>query len=189
MKKLLVLFALVGLFFAGCQDQISGPVESNNSQTSLSKGLDISLPLSSAAEYSVTQTIDGEKGGNITFLHSRIGLSGIETVYINLSFKKKAFEGSKDITVTVNFDDATISFTPHIEKFGKNNSVTLDASYTGINLNRLNLDSKRIDFYFFGDDGSKELIRNNGIKYSKKDNSVSVKNANLDHFSRYGWST
>lgn len=185
MKKFFVLAALVGLFLVGCQDASMNPVSNDNSQISKVK----SLASSNFNNNSVTQTIDGSQGGTITFTKTNVGLDGIQEVNINLTFKPGAFEGTRDITVTANFNDASFSFYPHMV-FDNNSKVTLNANYTGVDLTNLNLSNlPKIDFYYLGDDGSKELIKNNGTKIDLTSGSIGVKNAKLPHFSRYGWAT
>ncbi len=184
MKKLFVLAAFVGLFLVGCQDASMNPVSPGNSQISSAKPLAL---VSNA--YSVTQTIDGSQGGTIAFTKTNVGSNGVQVVNVNLVFAPGAFEGQQDITVTADFNDASFSFYPHMV-FDNNSKVTLNANYTGVDLTNLDLsDLPKIDFYYIGDDGSKELIKNNGTKIDLSSGSIGVKNAKLPHFSRYGWAT
>lgn len=183
MKKLFVLAALAGLFLVGCQDTNVNPVSTGDSQITTAKTL-----ASLSDDYSVTQTIDGSKGGVITFTKTNVGSNGVQTVSVNLSFAPGSFEGEQDITVAADFNDASFSFYPHM--VFDDSKVTLNANYTGVNLNNLDLSKvTKIDFYYFGDDGSKELIKNNGVKIDLKSGGLEVKNAKLPHFSRYGWAT
>ena len=185
MKKLFVIAALVGLFLVGCQDASMNPVSPGSSQISTAKS---SFSVTNNNNNSVTQTIDGSKGGVITFTKTNAGLNGVQSVSVNLTFAPGAFEGVQDITVATDFNDASFSFYPHM--VFDNSKVTLNANYTGVNLTNLNLfDLPKIDFYYLGDDGSKELIKNNGTKIDLSSGSIGVKNAKLPHFSRYGWAT
>lgn len=214
MKKLLTLIFLSGLFLAGCQDSSLDPVSPQNGNISISN-LPANTPTTlDKLDYSslklnkdgglygifnkVSQksvilhnTIDGSTGGNLNlnqfFTFKNDGK--LVTLNVTLHFSSDAFEGDDDIYMIVDPDDFSISFYPPIEKF--NSSVTLDATIEGIDLSKLGSNSGNVKFVYFPDDARLpvQVINNNGVTLESKTATVSVKGAQLMHFSRYGWAT
>ncbi len=189
MKKLILTFTLAGLFLFGCSDVGVNPKMPINSSTASTtttlnkKGPNKDIQthqfdMSLLSPVSVTQTINGEEGGTIS-LEQKWLFGGTSA---KVSFPKNSFEGSKDITMMVDPLTATISFSPHIVF---NKAVKLNLSFEGLNLEQLNLTKGKVYFYFQSDTGVLSLVENGGIKVKVKSGSVSVKNAQLHHFSRY----
>ena len=134
---------------------------------------------------SYTQTIDGNKGGVIDFT---LDYDGGVSVHVKLKFPKKSFKGKQEITVVPNPSDLSIQFFPGMQF---NKKLSLDYEISGLDLSFLNTTKHmtKISFGFIADDGSIELIKNNGIKVDTKKDKIQVKNARLEHFSRYAFIT
>lgn len=189
MKKILFVVAMLGMFFVGCQEannsSITGPVIQQE-KVNILPNLVNNSP-------SVTKVIDGSKGGIIFLSGNSIKGLSVKNVVARVKFAPGAFEGKKEITVTANFDDVSLSFYPHMVFDGKD-KVKLNAKFTGIDLNLTTLTgsllgyaNKGVYFCYFGDNNSYQIIKNDGININNILSSISVKNAQLEHFSRYAW--
>jgi hypothetical protein len=135
--------------------------------------------------FSVTETIDGDKGGEIRLHEQYVDING-ETVKIDakLKIKKHAFQGVVDITLTADDEYAAISFTPAMV-FDK--PAELDLKFEGIDLGELNLTEGDYDFVFVGDDGRIEVVEYNALHVDESKSKIWVTKADLNHFSRYGF--
>lgn len=214
MKKLLALVVLSGLILAGCKDSNLDPVSPQNGNISFSnlpanqpttldkldfsslklnkwRGLYGVLNRLSLRSVIIRNTINGLNGGNINLYKFFTSTSHgkVATVNATINFGRNAFSGNQDIYMIVDPDNASISFYPSIEQF--NNTVTLDASINGIDVSNLPSDPSNINFVYFPDDAASpvQVIANNGISLDSNTGTVSVKGAQLKHFSRYGWAT
>jgi len=185
MKYLQSLLLVFLLFFLGCDlvTDINTPPENI-----LNKQM-IKLPprsgLSVENTFSVTKTIEGNKGGEIKLDEEYIALNG-ETVKIDakLKIKKHAFEGTVDITLTVDDEYAAVSFTPAMVF---DIPADLDLKFEGIDLAPLNLATGDYDFVFIDDYGNIEVVEYNALHVDESKSKIWVSKAKLNHFSRYGF--
>jgi uncharacterized lipoprotein YajG len=183
MKKLFLLLAVAGLIFTGCSDlgtnPSSNPVTTANSNTiSLNKSA-IKTTVSNST-FIVSQIVNGKKGGIITLNQK----DGNVHASAKLDIPKNAFDGKVNITITVDPSTASVTLSPSMT-FQKD--LTLDAAFKGLDLKAMNLDSKKVNFYYFTEDGSKVPVKHSLTKANVKLGELIVKHAEIDHFSRYGW--
>lgn len=185
MKKLLLLLTFLGLIIAGCSDSSNNPVSIKPSQKNL-----IPLPekssLSVETQFSISKTINGEEGGSINLVRFYFSFRGkLVFVFAHLEIPKNAFSGFKTITLTTDDQFAAINFDPHIVF---NTPLNLTLSYTGLDLSQMNLNSTNVGFDYFDDSGNSYPVENEGINVNLFHGSLSVINAKIHHFSRYGFS-
>jgi len=109
-----------------------------------------------------------------------------ETVKIDakLKIKKHAFEGTVDITLTVDDEYAAVSFTPAMVF---DIPADLDLKFEGIDLAPLNLATGDYDFVFIDDYGNIEVVEYNALHVDESKSKIWVSKAKLNHFSRYGF--
>jgi hypothetical protein len=133
---------------------------------------------------SVSQTIDGSKGGTIVLNGLYKNISGkVITVSAILNIPKDAFQGTETITISTDSALAALNFSPAMEF---DNPLNLTLEYSGLDLKTLGLTSD-IEFVFMGDDGIIEPTLNDGIKSQHSQGALKVINAKLTHFSKFGF--
>ena len=198
MKKVLITIVFsMGLLLVGCQNSDFNPVSPSENQPAIQKssfwgdrgGLVENIEQdASNALIKVTQLIDGNNGGNIRIDRNIRVNNHLIHVNADLNFGKNAFNGLLNITAIVNPINASITFLPHIRSFSGN--VKLNMTLTGVNLSKLHLDkSRRVYFAFFRNGVPVEKISNLGVGVDYRKGKLTVKDAELKHFSRYAWAT
>ncbi len=184
MKKIFLLAAVAGLIFAGCSDlgtnPGSNPVTTQNSN-SVSLNKFSAKVTSNESAFTITQTVNGKKG-DVIVLNQK---SGDIHAFAVLRIPKNAFEGKVDISITIDPSTASVTFSPSMT-FDKN--LHFSAALRGLDLKSLNLDSNDVEFYYFAADGSKILAKYSRVRTNVKTGTLTVSNAVIDHFSRWGWS-
>lgn len=189
MKKTFALFSLIGIIFLGCNENfdntnISAPTSVKNltkDQVFISDEETESLP----NVITISKLIDGDVGGDFYLDTTYVNYQGREiNVFAHLKIKPAAFQGVSLITMKLNPEKSHIHFSPELI-FSKD--VKLSVTYTGIDLSALGYTrSGHYDFVFF-DKGGTETILNDESKVDMEKQEIKVKNAKLEHFSRYGW--
>ena len=185
MKTLLFSFLLSGLFLFGCNET---PVQSEEPQDLEGQSYElIQIPprLDGGSSFSVTETIDGSKGGLIDIHEHYITVDG-DTVKVDvkLRIKKDCFSGNVDITMTVDDVYTAIQFSP---KMVFDEPLELDFKYKGLDPDQLNVTSGNYEFLYIGDDGETETIPSCGVVVKEQNGEISVKKAMLGHFSRFAF--
>ena len=187
MKKLLSILFLFALF-AGCQEQNIPvePQESANSMLPLEKVL-IPIPvnrnLTVETLYTTSKNIVGSEGGSISLeLNYAGGNLGTVSIAANLEFPSGSFEGEKTFSLTFDDQYACLTLLPHTVF---ELSVLLNMTYQGLDLNTI--DVQELEFAFLGEDNSLELIDRDQISSDKNNGKLSMTNARIPHFSRYGF--
>ena len=184
MKKIFLLAAAAGLILAGCSDLGTNP---GSNPVTTPKSNVVSLNKVSAqvtsdqSAFTVTQAVNGNKGGVIILNQSSSNINA----FAKLRIPKNAFEGTANISISIDPSTASVTLSPTMT-FNKN--LYLNAALKGLDLKSLNLDSKDIEFYYFTTDGSKVLVNHSRVSSNLKTGTLTVKDAVIDHFSRYGWS-
>jgi len=187
LRKILVILALAGVVFMGCKDaKVNDVIQPEKGTYSL-----VPIPgktgLSSEAVYSTTSTIDGTVGGNMSLNQSNMGDNGqTVTLRLSMTFPAGAFDGARTITLTADDHYAAVSCSPSMV-FAQ--SVILDYSYTGLTIKNCDLPKDKNGFYFISDNGYLEPVVSSSFLIDKKAGNLSVTGAQINHFSRYGWST
>ncbi len=184
MRRYIYLFAALTLLVIGCSEE--SVVSSNPVKTTDSYKL-IKLPAQSGLQvnniYSDSKQIDGSAGGWLCVKGSYSGGSfGTVTVISTLVFPAGSFSGTKTISMTADDQYCASSFQPGMT-FSK--SGIYNITYTGVDLTGINPSTVR--FVYLKNDGSLEYPSHEGITVDFSTGRISVKNAKLDHFSRYGF--
>ena len=121
MKKLLSIIAVFLMFLVGCSNQensITSPVSSDGGQ--FDKPTITTLELTTVKEavtnlVTTTKAIDGAIGGKLFFEQEVLSSEGrIVYAYSEFIVSPGAFEGTQTITMTVDVDNGSVSFYPHM---------------------------------------------------------------------------
>ncbi len=198
MKKIAQLIILAAIIFSfewGCKENVLTDNFPTSEQISIINGKkpkDLEPVKSNIDDkiigYKVSESIDGSIGGVIKIHNIERKTEGVVVTTGLLTIPKGAFAGIKDITIITNSNSASIQFYPEMQ-FDKSLKLTLN--YEGLDevlLDSLGLlNPEQMGFYFVADDGTKELIENEGLLFTLKKGILGVKNAKLNHFSRYCW--
>jgi len=186
MKKLLVLTAVVtGLFLFGCSDLVTN----NSTQpTTPSKQL-VKLPaktgLSKASDLSVDKDINGEHGGFLVLHGSYIDANGNDIkTFASLLIPKDAFDGTRNISIATDDEYAGLDFAPHMNF---NKPLTLNLTFSGLDLAALGLSYDNVGFYYVDDNGNLISVPYQVILLNFNAGSITVIGAKIDHFSRYAF--
>ena len=186
MKSLLFSLLFFSLVYMGCSDTtnfLTDPVKSYPELVKLPPRSSSSLSVETV--FSVSQTIDGDQGGTIILDESYEAENGkTVTIYGKLKIPKHAFQGTETITMSVDDEFAAVHFEPAMVF---NKKLKLDLEFTGLDLENMGFEDGKWDFAYISDDGQIEWVKNNGIYFDLEDGLLSVHNAKLHHFSRYGW--
>ena len=196
MKSILTILLLCMVLLWGCDtsSDLSLNTSEANTASSLSKLTNYELillpeksPLWMDSVFTVSKEIDGKQGGVVQMLKYYITESGLPFfMYVKLEIPKKAFNGTKTITMTVDNNFAIVHFYPEMN-FSK--SLTLNQYFQGIDLIEFMDDDyiEKTDFVYIDDDGLIEPILRNLTVINKMLGLIKVEDAELQHFSRYGW--
>jgi hypothetical protein len=180
--KNLSFILLLTFFLTGCfSDNSVVTPELNSINTVYTKAWipieDTGIPTD--REIVITQNVDGSSGGVILY-DDKVGnitVKGSLTVPVN------AFNGIMEISATFDNRNTTQIFGPSPFEFQQPLLLTLE--YTGVNLNGVN--PSEIDFYFIGTDGQYYKAEYSSIEVNPSLKLLKVVNAQLNHFSRWGW--
>jgi hypothetical protein len=186
MKYYLMIPVLAIFILAGCakENSIMGPLSPQKQSTVHWLKLTQSTSLSIENTFSVSESIDGNKGGSIELTQYFKNNGQIASVSANLTIPKGAFKGTEIISYTVNTEAAGIEFSPNTLNFTK--SLSLDLTFTGLKISRY----KASDLSFSYLDGSNIVpVTSNYVNVDTKKGLLVVLGAQISHFSRYGWST
>ncbi len=186
MKNLLTLSLLSFLLFFGCnqESEILTPVEESSNQDYTL----ISLPtpsggLSIETIYSFTMEISGEQGGTFyNYFSYEGGIFGNVIVLSTLVFPANSFSGNIDITKTHNTDYATMEYGPSMSF---NGPVLCTLLFYGIDLTGVNPETVR--FVYINNNGTVVDCEYESLIVNVESGLLYVKNAQLNHFSRYGF--
>ncbi|NWF49324.1 MAG: hypothetical protein HXY49_02135 [Ignavibacteriaceae bacterium] len=184
MKNLILLPLLLGLFLFGCSQEaeIQSPTDPG-SQNFKWIGLPSHSVASTEMEVTQSQDINGSNGGTLNLNYSYAGGPfGTVSVTSTLQFVPGAFSGTKTITETVDDSYCYVSFGPSMSF---NSPAIYNITYTGIDLSGVNPNT--VEFVYAAPDGSTQVIPNDGISIDLNTGTLTVLNARLSHFSRYGF--
>lgn len=185
MKKILLTIAVAALFLFGCQDEnsIVGPVQKQVQQTQNNhQWLTFPADQQSSIEqlFYLSKSIDGAYGGGFYF---RGNMS--REIYVNgkISVPASAYTGTKKIGITLNSESVSADFSPSPTTFNK--PVLYSIEYYGVDLSNIN--PAQIDFYYIDGNGNLVKAKYSSIKVDVKTGFLAVYDAQLPHFSRYGF--
>ncbi|MCP5063862.1 MAG: hypothetical protein GY936_15550 [Ignavibacteriae bacterium] len=187
MKKLFALTTLVGFLFVGCQDDSSvlAP-DFSIEKTSLSKeSIDITKSINTSdvkSQYSKNFTIDGEEGGKLFVKHSWTDANGqLTRLAATLVIPKNAFKGKLNFDMIFDLENHWLELYPSPYTFDK--PLTLNLLFSNVDLS--NIDEDSFEFNYL--DGEPEDLKYEYIEIDRREGFLYVKGAQLNHFSRYGW--
>ncbi len=178
------LFFSALLIFAGCSDNTTGvnqPTTSNKKIIKMlpKKGFNLGLQLSKS------QRINGEQGGSILLIGDENSSDGNNVFYAaDLQIPSGAFLGSVDFTITTDPQDAAIIFTPHMVFL---RPLNLDLTFSDLDLSQIDLSNGNVGFYYVDDNDNYTPVENDGVHVNISTGTISVKNAQINHFSRYAF--
>lgn len=183
MKRFITILTMLLLFVIGCTDQtsITSPEQSPRQQLKLVK-LPIPQGLSLETIYSRYKDINGDNGGYFIEQFSYQSTTGTVNINSRLIFPAGSFSGEKEITQTFNTETASLEFGPAM---GFNLPVRYTLTVTGLDLSGIN--TATLDFVYVAQDGSITGVIYDSITVDTSTNAITVTNAQLNHFSRYGF--
>ena len=200
MKKLAILILSALFLITGCQDDKSILEPDNNYiNAELTKGRPIfnydnsdgldDLDLNFDYDYATKKfsfvtknfTVDGSKGDELIISESSFKDGKLISMSAKLTIPAKAFKGTKNFDIIFDFYYYSVELYP--SPFIFNKPVILDLSFYGVDFS--NLDSDNLNFEYL--DGENEVLKYADITINKSWKVLSIKGAELSHFSRYGW--
>lgn len=195
MKKLLLITSLLTFVFIGCNtnSSIVEPESGITQQDNLIKVGDeyvswIKLPEAFNKQLKkdviVGDTVIGANGALLEINENyEGGIHGTVSIDAKLQFLPGAFTDSRYITMTVNDQFGEGTFTPHGEFDipAVYNITIVGADLSGIT------DPSSVNFVYMATDGTYEYPVNDGIFVEPSSGKLQIINAQLPHFSRYGF--
>ncbi|MBZ0178238.1 MAG: hypothetical protein K8F36_03020 [Melioribacteraceae bacterium] len=185
LKRITVILFLI-LFIASCSTENNpiAPVENQLTKEA------VKLPpknskLSVETEFYESKIIDGNAGGSINFSFDYVASSGQTVqVYGNLTIPAGAFNTTENIELFIDNEIAAIDFFPSPLSF--NTPLLLNLTFKGLVLQEG--DDSVLDFYYTYDNQTQfELIAKNARIVNLSNGKLQVVQAQLPHFSRFGW--
>ncbi len=185
LKRMTVLLLLV-VFLASCSTE-NNPIEPI--ETPLTKEA-VKLPvkdyrLSVETEFYESKVINGNSGGSINFSFDYVASTGQTVqVYGSLTIPAGAFNTTENIELFIDNEIAAIDFFPSPLAF--NTPLLLNLTFKGLDLQEG--DDSALDFYYTYDNQTQfELIAKNARIVNLSNGKLQVVQAQLPHFSRFGW--
>jgi len=197
MKKLLILLVAIGITILGCSDNFDNTIVSTQiEKESLSDLLFSKSIISSDLQdindqaispfITVSESINGATGGWFMIDTTYVNYQGrLLYVHAEITILQNSFQGTTEFTIILHPEEASIKFLPHMI-FDR--EVRVSVEFMGIDLKELGYNQNgNVDFAFFDDDGSTELIPAQQSHVNMRTETIKVLNAKVQHFSRYGW--
>jgi len=183
MKRIISFLIVTLLLLLGCEQvtEVNSPPEQI-----LNKQM-ISLPrptgLGVEDLYTEYKDINGYYGGwfSEAFTYQG-GMTGTVTINSTLHFYNYSFYGTKTIAQTFNTETAAITFGPSMQF---NVPVDYTLTITGVDLTGVNPNT--LDFVYIDSNGNMYAVQKEYVIMDLATGMLKVKNAKLDHFSRYGF--
>jgi len=190
MRTYLYLFVFLSLFVIGCtqESNILSPVSNDNNiqVNSDEPNWIVSFPSNQSLKKDalVSQMVYGNQE---TLLEINTGWATSSPYYwlsitANARFQKDSFTGSRFITMTVNDQFGTATFTPS-GTFSK--PVIYNLTIVGVDLS--NVDPAKVKFVYMAPNGQYYTPVYERMYVEKQSGKLQIVNAKLPHFSRYGF--
>lgn len=182
-KKYLGVVTIFFMFLPGCTKDnfVENPLTAEPEGTSL-----INLPRSIKAEvgvvFSSSNLVNGDFGGSVILDTLYQGLTGPMKIFAEIKFKAKAFTGTHLVTMMIDNVSGTVSFNPPLVFVRPAN---LDMKFIGLDLNGMN--DENISFVYINPNGNFEPVLCKEIIVNVSERALQLKDAEIKHFSRYGW--
>jgi hypothetical protein len=183
MKQLISFLFVALLLILGCEQvtDVNTPPEQilNKQLVTLPTPTDLNVE-DLHTEYKV---IDGAAGGWFSeeFTYAG-GPNGTVYFLSTLHFYANAFTGTKTISQTFDTETAAITFGPSMQF---NVPVDYTLTITGLDLTGVNPNS--LDFVYIDANGNMYAVQKDYVTMDLSSGMLKVKNAKLNHFSRYGF--
>jgi len=185
MRKYIYLSMLISLFVIGCSEE-SSLVTPNNTISNNEPNwivLPASENLSLNKDISVSQMVYGNQE---TLLEINTGYAGGPHSWISITanarFQRNSFVGQRYTTLSVNDQFGTATFSPS-GTFLK--PVIYNLTIMGLDLS--NVDPSKVSFVYMASDGSFVTPKYDRIYVEIQSGKLQIVNAELPHFSRYGF--
>jgi len=197
LKKLstLILMALLTVAIGCTENDLTAPSFSDQSTLKSDNGikiLTISDGLSLRKVTQISKFINAKEGGVIELIHRGSVKDNNEYLEINCRLEIPAKAMDKDADISLTIDDKLFSgamdveFSPHGTIFSTPALLSIKAK--GLDLE--GIDPQTIGFYYDNQEtGEWEEMEYDELKVDVKQGTISVKNAQLPHFSRYAIGT
>ena len=197
MKKIPLLITVTLFFLFGCEqitDSPSTPIEElgkkqsfQNENTDAIRVSIIPLPEKSPiyldSIFTVTKLINGLLGGTITLDKMYISKEGKPvTILLKMVILPLSFTGQRQITVTIEDSIAVMNCGPSMNF---RQALICNQTFTGLDLN--DFESKEIDFVYIHNNYTFSEVPKTTMIVNKALGLVSVVDARISHFSKYGW--
>ncbi len=180
MKQLLIFLLFSALVFFGCdqESEITAPLDHQY------KLVKLPLPSSGMHIYGQHEYLDinGASGGEFYANYSYQSNTGQVDQYSTLNFSPGAFSGTKTISQTFNTDGAAMEFGPPMQF-----SATVKYTYeiTGVDVSGINPNT--LTFVYIDANGNMYPVPYESVSMDTNTGTLKVVNAELPHFSRYGF--
>ncbi len=185
MRNYLYLFLLVSLFVIGCREE-SSVLTPNNTINSNEPNwivLPASEDLSLRKDITVSKMIYGNQESLLEINSGYAGgVHGWISITANARFQRNSFTGQRYTTLSVNDQNGTATFSPS-GSFTK--PVIYNLTIMGLNLNNVN--PATVSFVYMAPNGSYVKPKYDRIFVEKQSGKLQIINAELPHFSRYGF--
>ncbi len=190
MLKYLSMLMVLALFVIGCTDESNmvSPVNNSiNTDEQVSNPNWITLPssddLALKKDISVGKTIYGDQE---SLLEINTGYAGGPFGWISITanarFQRYSFTGSRYVSMSVNDQFGTASFSPS-GTWAK--PVIYNLTIMGVDLS--NVDPSNVSFVYMSPDGKYYKAKYQSIYVEKQSGKLQIINAQLPHFSRWGF--
>jgi len=184
MKQFAIFAILTAALLFGCSPDasVTAPDNSIKQTAKLIKLPAVKSGLAIEADLTKYKNINGDNGGTFSETFEFQSVNGPVTISSTLVFPANSFAGSKTISQKFNTETASLEFGPAMVF---NTPVEYTLTVSGLNLTGVNPDS--LDFVYVAQNGSITGVVYDYINANISTGSLTVNDALLEHFSRYGF--
>lgn len=184
MKKFVTLMLLVFALLFGCSPDanVTSPDDSAKTTAQLIKLPAIKSGLTIETELTRSKYINGYNGGIFAETFEYQSVTSNVTIISQLVFPAYSFSGGKTITQTFDTETASLEFGPAMVF---NIPVKYTLTVSGLDLTGINPET--LDFVYVAQNGSITGVIYDSITMDIVTGTLKVTNAQLNHFSRYGF--
>lgn len=182
MKTLFTIF-LAGIIFYGCSS--NSPVNPEAGKNFSYQKIKMPQPKDLRVETELVdqERIVGNLGGDLEIVGSYESIDGEVTVQAELIVPAGSYKGAKVLTLKHEGFYVDVELSPHMNF---DSPVYLNVTMTGVDLSDIS-DPSELEFVYFAEDGSIEEVSYSSMTVDLENGVLQVVNAQLNHFSRYGW--
>lgn len=186
MKHLTIFLFATLLLTLGCEQttEVNSPVNAPQERVLNKQLIALPTPIGLSVEtQTYTQDINGSTGDVFQRSYSYQDNSG-ETIYqsADLEFFSGAFSGTKNISMTFNTGGAAMDLGPSMQF-----QVDVEYTYKITGLDLTGLDPNTLEFVYIDSNGDMYTVDYDYVDMDASTGMLKVKDAKLNHFSRYGF--